>query len=236
MAYSEAMITLESSCYQRKKTTNKLLINTQTKVMITRRNPKEIVNALEAYHNGVYSPKTHMIQELSLLHSVKMPTSGGGEFPLNNANTKRLVGVSDFQGEQIPSDATGLLRAIVVRYGTADWSGDPATSQNVSPAIVNYLETRANFPAWLLQSEVVLKSSSNELLRIRIAELVPSASPDKVPYDWAKEFEKLIKVEGNQTLQVYLNTPEGASDPNPTKDEYIQVVIYGVKIAPRTKA
>ena len=204
--------------------------------MITRRNPNEIVKALEAYHKGVYSPSTHMVQELSLLHAVKMPTAGGGEFPLNNANTKRLVGVSDFQGEQIPSDATGLLRAIVVRYGTIDWTGDPAKSPDASPAVVNYLETRSNFPAWLLQSEVVLKSSSNELLRIRIAELVPSASVDRAPYDWAKEFEKLIKVDGNQTLQVYLNTPEGASDPNATKDEYIQVVIYGVKIAPRTKS
>jgi len=203
--------------------------------MITRRTPREIVDALKNYHNN-YAPSTHMVQELTLLHAVKMPTAGGGEFPLNNANTKRLVGVSDFQGEQIPSDATGLLRALVIRYGTVDWTGDPAKSTDASPAVVNYLETRANFPAWLLQSEIVLKSSSNELLRIRVAELVPSASVDRAPYDWAKEFEKLVRVEGSQTLQVYLNTPEGASDPNATKDEYIQVVMYGVKIAPRTKA
>ena len=207
-----------------------------------KRNPKEIVDTLLRYHKGVYDPTTSFLQELTLVHSVKMPTSGGGEFPLNNSNTKRLVGLSDFQGEQVPPDANGLIRAIVIRYGdkTCVVAGsigkDPDAldgSTHTTPAIIDYLETRACFPPWLLQSELVLRSSSQEAFRVRIAEFVPSAAPDRVPSEWAKELEKTIKIEGNQTMQLYLNTPEGAYDPSASKDEYVQVVLYGVKFAAR---
>ncbi len=196
-----------------------------------RRNAKEIVDAVKAYFPNVYRPETHFLQELTLLHGIQMPIAGGGEFPLNNANTKRLVGLSDFQGEQIPADASGLLRAVVIRYGTV---AAPAEGVAIpSPAVIEYLETRANFPAWLLNSELVLKSSSQEMFRIRVAEFVPSAAAQKIPAEWAKELEKTLKVEGSQTLTLYLNTPEGASDPNADKIEYLQVVLYGVKFAAR---
>lgn len=198
--------------------------------MSTKRTSKEIVDALRTYH-GQYKPESHFIQELCLLHSSLLPNGGGGEFPLNNANTKRLVGVSDFQGEQINPDATGLIRAVVIRYGELTRADGVTVAP--TPAIIDFKETRASFPTWLLNSELVLKSSAKEEFRIRVSELVPSAAPESVPSEWAKEFEKTIRVEGNQSLTVYLNTPEGAFDPSATKDEYIQVNLYGVKFAAR---
>ena len=189
--------------------------------------------AIEYYHKGVYSQGTHLIQDCVLLHSERMPVAGGGEFPLINANTKRLVGVSDFQGETIPMDATGIIRAVVIRYGdVAAVEGQAAPS----PATITYLETRAAMPAWLLNSELVLKSASQELFRIRVADFVPSASPESVPSDWAKELQKVVRIEGGQAMTLYLNTPEGASDPSASKHEYVQINLIGAKIAPRAKA
>lgn len=189
--------------------------------------------AIEHYFQGVYSPKTHLLQDCVLLHSEKMPVAGGGEFPLNNANTKRLVGVSDFQGEQIPMDASGIIRAVVIRFGdVAAVEGQAAPS----PATINYLETRAAMPPWLLQSELVLKSASQEMFRIRVADFVPSAAPDKIPGDWAKELQKVVKIDGGQAMTLYLNTPEGASDPSASKHEYVQVNLIGAKFSLRAKA
>lgn len=201
---------------------------------MSKRTSKEIVDTLKTYFKegvNAYASNTHFVQELTINHAALMPNGGGGEFPLNNANTKRLVGVSDFQGEQITPDANGLIRAVVVRYG--DLTREVGVLVAPSPAIIDFKETRASLPPWLLQSELVLKTSSKEEFRIRVSELVPSAAPDRVPSEWAKELEKTIKVEGSQSLTLYLNTPEGATDPSATRDEYVQVILYGVKFAPR---
>jgi len=210
-----------------------------------RESSNDLLQAMKAYFPE-YDPKAHFLNELSLLHGVKMPTTGGGEFPLNNANTKQLVGVSDFQGTLIPSDATGFIRSVVVRYGsyacavetTPGTARDPQAldgTTHTTPAIVDFKETRADMPAWLLSSELVLKARGVECFRMRIQDVVPSVAPDQIPSDWAKELEKTIKVQGGQDLQLFLNTPEYASDPTVNKDDYVQIVLFGLKFAPRKR-
>lgn len=207
-----------------------------------RKTSQDLLNNLKIYFKGTYDPNSHFLQELSLVHGVKMPTTGGGEFPLNNANTKQLVGISDFQGTIVPSDATGLIRAVIVRYGSytckveTGAGRDPEAidgTTHTSPALVDYKEIRADFPAWLLNSELVLKTRGRECFRMRIQDVVPSEKCQKVPSEWAKELEKTIKISGGQDLQLFLNTPEYASDPTAGKDDFVQVVLYGIKFAPR---
>jgi hypothetical protein len=207
-----------------------------------RKSSQELLNIIKSYFPNQYKQETHYLAELSLIHGVKMPTTGGGEFPLNNANTKQLVGISDFQGTLTPSDATGLIRAVIVRYGSYACVVEGGASRDseaidgtthTTPAIVEYKETRADMPAWLLSSELVLKSRGVESFRMRIQDIVPSDKPQKVSSEWAKELERTIKVLGGQDLQLFLNTPEYAKDPTVGKDDFVQIVLFGIKFAPR---
>lgn len=183
----------------------------------------------DKYFPGKYKPDTQFISELNLLHSVEL-LSIGGEQSLNDANSKVEVGISDFNGTLTPTDADGLIRGVLVRFGK--------TAEAVaSPALVNYSELKEAFPAWLLNSELILKNRGFEQFRIRVQELVLSSKSDAVPSEYCKELEKTIKVEGGQDLQLFLSTPKGAiMDKTIDKHQFIQVVMYGIKFGDRKNA
>lgn len=184
----------------------------------------------DKYFPGKYKPDTQFISELNLLHSVEL-VSIGGEQSLNDANSKVEVGISDFNGTLTPTDADGLLRAVAVRFG----STTEATA--LSPALISYSELKKDFPAWLLNSELILKNRGFEQFRIRVQELVLADNSNVVASEWVKELEKTIKVEGGQDLQLFLSTPKGAQmDKTTNKHQYIQVVMYGIKFGDRKNA
>jgi len=182
----------------------------------------------ENYFKGEYHPQTKFINELNLLHSTRI-LGIGGEQALNDANSKVEVGISDFNGTLTPTDAKGLMRAMTIRYGTS--------SKDVSPALVKYSEIETDFPAWLLNSEIIIKTGSVEALRTRVNDLVLGSKPDKVASEWAKEFEKTVKISGGQDLQIYLSTPKGAEQDKGTaespKFDYVAVNLYGIKFGDR---
>lgn len=185
----------------------------------------------DKYFPTKYNPASQFISELNLLHSVKL-VSIGGEQSLNDANSKVEVGVSDFNGTLTPTDADGLIRAVAVRFGKSTETTAPA-----SPALVSYSELKEAFPAWLLNSELILKNRGFEQFRVRIQELVLAQKSDVVASEWCKELEKTIKVEGGQDLQLFLSTPKGAvMDTTTDKHQYLQVVLYGMKFGDRKNA
>jgi hypothetical protein len=183
------------------------------------------------YFPTKYKPETQFISELNLLHSVKL-VSVGGEQALNDANSKVEVGISDFNGTLTPTDADGLIRGVAVRFGKSTAVEAPA-----SPALVSYSELKEAFPAWLLNSELILKNRGFEQFRVRIQELVLADKANVVASEWCKELEKTIKVEGGQDLQLFLSTPKGAiMDTAVDKHQYLQVVLYGIKFGDRKNA
>lgn len=185
------------------------------------------------YFKGVYSPAKHYLQGVQLLHSMRF-TGIGGEQKVNDANTKVLVGISDFNGTQLPNDFNGLIYGVICRYGTITrtTSGTTDDANGLKASVAAYKQLRSELPAWLLQSELVFKSKGVEALRIRIAELVPAHESEKVPAAWAFELQKTIKVNGGEDLEIFLNTPAAAAL-DAAKDEYLQIVIYGTKFAER---
>lgn len=196
---------------------------------MARKSIKDLIQVIATvYFKGIYDAAKHYIQEVALLHSTVI-TGVGGEQKLNDANTKVLVGVSDFNGTQVPTDLRGLIRGMAVRYGKITKTGNATPP---SAALITYSAKRSEFPAWLLNSEVVLKASGVEALRMRVEEFVIAIENDEVPSEWAKEFEKTIKVTGSQDLEIYLNTPQGAALSG-TDHEYLQLVIYALKFADR---
>lgn len=198
---------------------------------MARKTIKDFIAVLgNVYFKGIYDAAKHYIQEVALLHSTRI-SSVGGEQRLNDANTSVEVGVSDFNGTQIPSDFRGLIRGLAVRYGKVSKTGNPDPNA-ISPATVNFSALRSDFPAWLRNSEIVFKASGVEALRMRVDELLLAQNSDEVPSEWAKEFEKTIKVVGGQDLELYLNTAKGAALSD-TDWEFIQLVIYGLKFADR---
>jgi len=188
----------------------------------------DLINILKnKYFIGKYDPSRQYIAELNLLHSTKL-IGIGGEQALNDSNSKVEVGVSDFNGTLTPTDANGLLRALTVSYGLHAGAAAPA-----SEALVNYSELKKDFPAWLLNSELVLKNRGIEQFRIRVSELVLLDNTQVVASEWAKELEKTIKVEGGQDLQLFINTPKGAVLDTVDKHHYVRVNLYGIKFADR---
>lgn len=189
---------------------------------------KELISILQdAYFKNKYNPTTHYIAEQTILHSCKIAGAGGGEMALNDANTKMIVGESDFNGTQLPTDAHGLIRAGIVRYGKELKAG---ASNN--PALINYSEKKADFPAWLLNSELVAKVGNTEVFRQRIVDFLPSEMPQSVPSEWAKEFERTIKTVGGQDMQLFLNSTKGSAL-DADEFEYLQVVLFGIKFSER---
>lgn len=198
---------------------------------MARKSIKDYIAILgNVYFKGFYDSAKHFIQEVALLHSTRL-SAVGGEQRLNDANTSVEVGVSDFNGTQVPSDFRGLIRGLAVRYGKISKDGNPDPNA-ISPATINYSSKRSDFPAWLRNSEIVFKASGVEALRMRVDEFLTAADKDEVPSEWAKEFEKTIKVTGGQDLELYLNTAKGAALSS-TEWEYIQLVIYGLKFGDR---
>lgn len=180
------------------------------------------------YFKGIYDSAKHYIQEVTLLHSQQI-VGVGGEQKLNDASTKVEVGVSDFNGTQVPTDFRGLIRGIAIRYGKLTKTGN-ATPK--SPALIPFSAKRSDFPAWLLSSEIVMKAGGVEALRMRVEEFVLGVDRDDVASEWAKEFEKTVKVVGGQDLELFINTPKGAEVLS-TDYEYLQLVIYGLKFGER---
>ena len=192
-----------------------------------KRTTNDVINILKGvYFPNSYSPQTHYLSELNLLNA-KQLTSVGGEQMLNDANTKKEIGKSDFTGTQVPSDANGLIGAITVEYGTDD------DGSVTNPALITYSAIKEDMPAWLLNSELVVKSKSVEQFRIRVSELVLGELAKTVPSEWAKQLERTLKVTGNQDLQLFLATPEGAALTSGV-NTFVRVNLYGTKFAPRS--
>ena len=192
-----------------------------------RRKTADVISILQnVYFKGDYTPQTHYLNELNLLHA-KQIKAVGGEQTLNDANTKREIGISDFNGTAIPSDANGLVSAITVEYGL------DADGAETNPALIEYSALKSEMPAWFLNSELVLKSKSVEQFRIRVSELTLGAESQNVPADWAKNLERTLKVVGNQDLQLFLATPDGAAL-EVGENVFVRVNLYGTKFAART--
>lgn len=196
---------------------------------MSKKTSQDKVNILQkVYFAGKYNPATHFVADLNLLHSTHI-SGVGGEQALNDANTKVLVGVSDFNGTLTPTDSNGLISALTIGYGKVTKTGNPSP---LSPAVISYSEKKSDFPAWLLASELVIKTNQTEVLRMRVREFVTAIESDRVPSVWAKELESTFKVTGSSDLQIFLNTPVGAV--LDTDDyEYIRTNLYGVKFAER---
>ncbi|NTW18183.1 MAG: hypothetical protein HGA42_00615 [Nostocales cyanobacterium W4_Combined_metabat2_030] len=199
---------------------------------MSKKGTAEYIKALQIFHNVgnvvKYNPATQFLAELALMNTKKL-TSIGGEQPLNDANTKVLVGVSDFNGTLTPTDAIGLIRALSVKY-----SSQPAatTGFDATPAGQVYTEIKSEFPAWLLNSEIVMRTGGIENFRMRVSETVLLDKAQLIPSETAKEFEKFIKVTGGQDLQIFLSTPEGAVMDD-TKQHFVRTDLYGIKFGDR---
>ena len=189
----------------------------------------ELIAILAKYFVGKYDAAKSYITELTLMHAVEVTSAGGGEMALNDANTKVLVGVSDFNGTAIPSSASGLLRAISVKYGSVvstakDFEADPAGQK--------YSEVKADFPAWLLNSEIIVRANNVEHIRTRVSETVLLQASQLTASEFAKELVKTIKVVGAQDLQIFLATPKGSTLDN-TKKHFVRVDLYGLSFGER---
>ncbi len=192
---------------------------------MTRKKSTDFIPVLrDVYFKGEYSPNSHYLAELDILHSQRI-TGLGGEQMLNDANTKKEVGISDFTGTQVPSEANGLINAICVQYGK-----DAAIT---NPALITYSPLASTMPAWLLNSELVLKSRGVEQFRIRVSEVALLEKSRNVVAEWAKQLERALKVIGNQDLQLFIATPTGATL-EAAQNHFVRVNLYGLKFAQRT--
>lgn len=176
-----------------------------------------------------YNPASQFLAEVNLLHSGKL-TAIGGEVKLNDSNTRVDVGVSDFNGLQIPTTENGFIDAVVFSYGK-----ELKANGVTNPAVVMMSHKRADMPAWLLKSEIVLKKNSTEQFRIRIEELVIEAEPRVVRSEWAKELERALKIEGGQDLEIVIASAKDAAVSS-THDEFFAINFYGVKFSDRKTA
>lgn len=191
---------------------------------MSKKTTMDLIKILQTrYFKGTYNPETHYVNELNLLQTKEI-IGLGGEQKLNDANTKVLVGISDFNGTQIPSDANGLISAISVEYGTH--------ASETNAALIDYKTLKSEMPAWLLNSELVVKSKSVEQFRIRVSEIAPVDKPRTYQSEFAKELERTLKVVGGQDLELFLSTPSGAT--LASAKHYVRLNLYGLKFAART--
>ena len=200
---------------------------------MSRKSPKSKAELLDKLFNTPtvkkYDPKNQFLAEINLLHATKL-TAVGGEVKLNDSNTLVEIGVSDFNGRQIPTTENGFIDAVVIGYGK-----ELKANGVTNPAVVAMSHKRSDMPAWLLNSEIVLKKNGTEQFRMRVAELVIEAEPRVIRAEWIKELERGIKVEGGQDLEITLASAKGGTL-SATHHEFVAVNLYGVKFSDRKTA
>lgn len=194
-----------------------------------KKNSQALLAALKIYHSE-YDYRNHYVGEVNLMHSANI-TNVGGEQAFNDSNTKVDIGISDFNGKQIPSDFKGLVNGIVVRYGKITKTGNPTAP---SPGLIAYKELRSDFPSWALLSDLVIKAGGAEVIRLRIQELLAAQTSQEIPSEWCKDFLKTFKVIGGQDLELFISSPKG-SQLSTDDYEYLQVTLYGIKFGSRTR-
>lgn len=192
-----------------------------------RKNSKQEQAAKLANYHG-FNATAHFIQDLTLMHAVEVTALGGAQ-QLNDANTKVLVGVSDFNGLTIPQDAKGLIDAIAIQYASVPVA---TIGFGASPAGQVYSPVKADVPAWFLNSEIIVSSSNIEHIRMRVSETMLLDKAQAVPSDYAKELLKSIKVTPGQDLTISLSSPKDAVLDN-TKKHFVRVDLYGAKFGNR---
>lgn len=200
---------------------------------MSRKTPKTKADLLDKLFNTPtvkrYLPANHFLAEINLLHSTKL-TAVGGEVKLNDSNTLVEIGVSDFNGRQIPTTENGFIDAVSIGYGK-----ELKANGVTNPAVVAMSHKRADMPAWLLNSEIVLKKNGTEQFRMRVGELVIDAEPRVIRGEWIKELERGLKVEGGQDLEITLASAKGGAL-SVTHDEFVAINLYGVKFSDRKTA
>lgn len=187
-----------------------------------KRNHADIYKAIKKYQNGNRELNDNQfIAERVLIHAGSLGNTGG-QSKINDANTLVKVGVSDFNGLQLPTDANGIVRAITVGYGGSHVEGtDPST-------VAYKYVVDSEIPAAFLASELVIKYGGAEVLRMPIEQFMIAEKSDKTMDEWARDLMKFISIEGGKDFELWFHAAEGLTDPAQTEDRKPQP--YFIKI------
>lgn len=193
----------------------------------------DLASAVAKLHNLTTD---NYIQESALMHSVEL-TNVGGMIKLNDATTDKIIGISDFTQTLLPVDQTGMIYGLRIGYAM-EASATPAELDLQNFSFSSQVTAGTDvFPAWLLNSEFVMKYNGSEAFRMRVGEIVPLLPYDKVPSDLIKEIMKPIKIEGGRNLELFLDCAKHSDLSAVTNaHEYLKIVLYTVKVVNRKVA
>ena len=149
---------------------------------------------------------------------VRKQISAGNVTKLVDGNTRKLVGITNIDGNKLEDQRNQLISAISIKYGTHASITDAGS--------IDYLST--DIPAALRNAELVIRQGNRTAVSLPISSLIAgkNASPSNVEADRFQLLVMALIVEA-QPFTVDLEFPEGADFG--ANNHFVEVNFYGAE-------
>ena len=149
---------------------------------------------------------------------VRKQISAGNVTKLVDGNTRKLVGITNIDGNKLEDQRNQLISAISIKYGTHSTITDAGS--------IDYLST--DIPAALRNAELVIRQGNRTAVSLPISSLIAgkNASPSNVEADRFQLLVMALIVEA-QPFTVDLEFPEGADFG--VNNHFVEVNFYGAE-------
>lgn len=134
-------------------------------------------------------------------------TGKGGISELIDSNTKKVDGVSSFNGVTLETGINQVLEKIRFGYATS-----AKADGEKSPALVRYTNKYSQVPAVLANADLVLSQNGKDILTVPIQRLLTTSDSPKVAgVEDAYELEAMRLLREKTDLKIAIRFPEGKS-------------------------
>lgn len=144
----------------------------------------------------------------------------GNTTQLLDSETKRVSGVSDYQGTRLKTGTARLVSGIRIAYGQDDLEG--------KEGLVNY-NTAA--PAAVRNGKLIIAQDGTDIIEASLSEVMNNTASSTQENYW--DLDSAVVLTDGQDLEFRLEFPKGAK-PHASKKEYFEVATRGIELVRAT--
>lgn len=149
-------------------------------------------------------------------------TGGASLVFLLESSTIFKKGISDWDGNKLPSKENIILSTLRLGYG--------AHATEVNPAKVKYERTLANVPASLQNASVIIKQNDKVLVKLPVSALMHEEKSREVVGETGFDLKSLQLIKEQSPIEINLEFPEGVGLTE-TGEHFLEVSLVGQKTA-----
>lgn len=150
-------------------------------------------------------------------------TGKGGIYNLIDANTKKVVGESSFDGSKLPADVNMVLERVRIAYATC-----PTTDSDLTVSGQNYSALYSRVPEVLANAEFVITQGGTKILELPLQRFLLNDPSAGLQGDDAYFLEAQRHLKPQTPLEVQIHFPSNKSM-SVDKKHFIEVHLIGPK-------